>query len=394
MTTSPLPSLNRRLMPLYATAFLQSLVLFYAIEKLFMHTIGFNDAGIGVMAAAYLSVMLILETPSGILADRWSRKGVLVIAGFLLAISALLGGLSAEPYLYVVSALFWGAFYALYSGTYDTIIYDTVVEHTGSAEHYQRYYGRIKMIESIGLVISAVIGGLVAQHAGLPAAYFWTIPTALLSLLALARFREPTLHKHHMPNSIRQHTLEMFKAILGKRQILRLITVIIATFIVTEMLYEFSQLWFIALSVPAALFGIFFGAVLASTGAGGFVGGRLPRRPVTNFILLTFMLASSLCLAFVHNAFALVAAQIVLGTAGIAINILLMRDFHDTLPAHFRAGSSSAIGTISRIIIIPSALLFGVLSATHTVFASAWIIIVLVVIAIVFELKPIRPEVV
>src|SRR5262245_36735625 len=104
--------IGRRLAPLYVACFFLGFILWYAVEKLFMHHIGFNDAGIGVMVAAYSAVMLLCETPSGILADRWSRKGVLMLAAVLLAISGFLGGISTEPVLYVVSTMVWGVFYA------------------------------------------------------------------------------------------------------------------------------------------------------------------------------------------------------------------------------------------------------------------------------------------
>jgi hypothetical protein len=42
------------------------------IEKLFMTTIGFSPASVGVMAAVYAVVVPVLEVPSGVLADRWS----------------------------------------------------------------------------------------------------------------------------------------------------------------------------------------------------------------------------------------------------------------------------------------------------------------------------------
>ena len=67
----------RRLAPLYAASFLQNLALWVPIEKLFMTTIGFNAASIGAMAAVYAVVVPVLEVPSGVLADRWSRRGVL-----------------------------------------------------------------------------------------------------------------------------------------------------------------------------------------------------------------------------------------------------------------------------------------------------------------------------
>jgi hypothetical protein len=57
--------LNRRLGPLYAAVFFQNLALWVPIEKLFMTTIGFNAASVGVMASVYALVVPVLEVPSG-----------------------------------------------------------------------------------------------------------------------------------------------------------------------------------------------------------------------------------------------------------------------------------------------------------------------------------------
>ena len=65
-------------MPLQIASAL-SMVSFWApVEKLFLAGIGFDAAAIGLMAAVYAAVVPILEVPSGILADRWSRRGVLI----------------------------------------------------------------------------------------------------------------------------------------------------------------------------------------------------------------------------------------------------------------------------------------------------------------------------
>lgn len=73
-----------------------------------MLSIGFNTATIGVMLAALSIVMLVVETPSGILADRWSRKGVMVLGCLALLASALIGAFSFNEPVYILSTMFWG----------------------------------------------------------------------------------------------------------------------------------------------------------------------------------------------------------------------------------------------------------------------------------------------
>lgn len=187
-------ALLKRLIPLYVAIFCQGFVLWYATEKLFMTSIGFNSTTIGVMVALYSAIIILAETPSGILADRWSRKGVLVLAAIALAISGIIGGLSNSVPVFLISTCFWGVFFALYSGTYDSIIYDTLLEETKAANKFERYLGIMKFLDGFALVLGALLGGLVAQFIGLRETYLLTVPIALASAAALLFFREPKLH--------------------------------------------------------------------------------------------------------------------------------------------------------------------------------------------------------
>src|SRR3712207_1204006 len=89
-------AVRRRLRPLYVAVLLQGLALWVPVEKLFMTSIGFDAAGVGLMAAVYAAVVPLFEVPSGLLADRWSRRGVLVLGSVAAAVSVAVGGLSRD----------------------------------------------------------------------------------------------------------------------------------------------------------------------------------------------------------------------------------------------------------------------------------------------------------
>jgi MFS family permease len=141
-----LSTMRRRLLPLHVAVALQGFMLWLPIEKLFMTEIGFDAAAVGIMAAAYAAFVPIAEIPSGILADRWSRRGVLVVASTALALCALVGGLSHDVPTYIVAALVLGVHVAMYSGTMDSLVYDTVLEETGSSDDFERRIGRVRAV--------------------------------------------------------------------------------------------------------------------------------------------------------------------------------------------------------------------------------------------------------
>ena len=149
-TTPPLTarSIETRLRPLYATGFIHGFALWYSIEKLFMRSIGLNDYLITVATLVYIVVMMIANIPLGILADRWSRKGVLYLATCALIAASLICGLSHGLAMYAAGISVWGIFYAAYAGTYDSVIYDVVLEETDSPDSFERFYGRVQMYDS------------------------------------------------------------------------------------------------------------------------------------------------------------------------------------------------------------------------------------------------------
>jgi MFS family permease len=177
--TTPIQRLNRRLRPLYVSQFFLGFVIWYPIEKLFMREIGFDDAAVGL-----------IETPSGILADRWSRKGVLILAGVALLLNALVAGLSTDVATYIASAAILAVFFALNSGTVDSIVYDTVLEEIGDSNAFEERLGRIRVLGSVTSVAGALAGGVLAMVFEPRVTYFLTIPFMAISIAALFGFRE------------------------------------------------------------------------------------------------------------------------------------------------------------------------------------------------------------
>ena len=380
---NPRNRLALRLRPLYVAVFCMSFVLWYAIEKLFLRSIGFDDALIGVLFAVISTTILLAEIPAGVLADRWSRRGVLLLGVVVLAVATGIGALSNEPSAYFVSAILWALFFALYTGMCDSIIYDTILEEKVATKQFDYYLGKVRIMISAATVGGSLLGGIVGQFMGLRWTYWFTIPVVLVALVALVKLREPKLHKVSQSTALASHLVGTLKSLLRHRYTLWLVATLALVSALVYTVLEFTQLWSIALLAPIVLYGPINALHGAAGGIGGYIVGRvqLARRP-TMAITLAIVLVSSVGMA-VSRHLAVTVVAIALYCIGLfAVMIVFNRYLHDVVPSTVRAGASSIISTLSRIIIVPLSLGIGYLSSQTDIFHATWLIIGLTVVLV------------
>ena len=369
-------ALGRRLAPLYLSSFFGGLALWVPIEKLFMTQIGFTSASVGIMAAVYAVVVPVLEVPSGVLADRWSRRGVLILATMAVIISVLIGGFSQNVIAYIVAAAFLGVFFALQSGTLESIVYDTVLEETGDSEAFERTMGRVRLVESAALVASALAGGLIAQFAPLRATYFLTAPLLVLSALMLLWFREPQLHKTGERDSLRGQILATYRMVLGGGHLRAIVALTVVGALLMQGMLEFGPLWLVALLVPPFLYGPHWAGLTAALGLGGLLGAR-PwfTRHWTVRVLAVAVIACCVALVVSEHAVLVIGVQVALTLLVVAVSIPVMRRLHDTVPSTIRAGVASGVGTLTWLAFVPFAVAFGTVSHAAGLDRGAWLFV-------------------
>src|SRR5260370_42661943 len=149
--------------------YLKGFAPWYAIEKLFQHSIGFSDLEITMVTAVYISVMLTANIPMGVLAGRWSRTGVLYVATFAFIGSSTVIGLSHSFWVYAVGISLWGLFYACQRGTFTAIVYDVCLEIAETADHdYDRCSGLVQSCDFGGILAGALRRVVVVPFLNLP----------------------------------------------------------------------------------------------------------------------------------------------------------------------------------------------------------------------------------
>jgi MFS family permease len=384
-------TLARRLLPLQIGIGLQGLILWVPIEKLFMTQIGFDAAAVGAMAAAYAAVVPLLEVPSGILADRWSRRWVMILGCIALMASSLIGGLSHHVITYVIGAMVLGAYFAFSSGTVDSIVYDAVVEETGSNELYEKWIGRVRAVESGAFVLSALAGGALAQYTSTRLTYFVTVPLVGLAIIGFLRFDEPRLHQAAERLTLRRHIALTFRTMITQPAVLRVLLLAATAGLLSSAIFEFGPLWLVALAAPAVLYGPYWAALTSTLGIGGLVISklRLERRLMLALVIIV-SLATTLLLSWTHSLVVVVAAQVALALILTIVGIHASQLLHDAVPSSIRAGVSSGAGTMTWVLFLPFSLVFGWVARENGVNRSGFLMVGAVLLLAVLLVVSIR----
>jgi MFS family permease len=375
MPTPLLSPVNRRLAPLLLATFTGGIALWVPVEKLFLDEIGFTPATLGLMAACYAGVVPLLEIPSGILADRWSRRGVLVLGNLGALASVLVGGLSTNVTTYLVAAVLLGVYFAMQSGTVDAIVYDTLLEETGGSDAFERTLGRVQIVSSVALVLGALGGGALAAVASARFTYFATLPMLAVSTIALLAFREPTLHERAGATSLRRHIADTAASVRRRPQLLPIVGLLVSTSLLTQAVFEFGPLWLLDLHAGTGFYGIAWAMLMASLGIGGALAGRLHLdKPRARSLIGAVLVAASATLIVSASPLVVTLAQVVLATLAVAIGVTATRLLHDQIESSIRSSVSSGVGAATWIMFVPFALIFGVVTERIGIHAGGWLI--------------------
>ena len=351
---------------LYISNFLTGLVFWYAIEKLFMRSIGIDAIGISINAAVYLGITVLFDVPSGVLADRWRRTYTLFLAMVCLGLSDLILGTSHQFATYLIGTVFLSFFIVLTSGTFQAIMYDSLAE-IGQEKHYDRHQGRSYGLFLAGIGVSSFVGGYVAEHGGLRATYLMSIVPAVLNGILLLTVKEPQFHKGTFDAKFWDHIKGSVRVITTQPVVFHLALFLVVSGMLRFTQNEFGSLYYISLGLSAFYMGVANAGKWLSGALGQFIAPCVGRERA--FKLVPWFFVMSLVFSLINNVGSLAFFFLAAILYAVASN-QAEATMQGMIPSALRATTLSLTSFTTNVIMVPLSLVFGWVTQNYSIFRS------------------------
>nr|WP_319473212.1 MFS transporter [uncultured Sphaerochaeta sp.] len=266
---------------------MQNLILVYPVYPLLFSKAGLSLSQISLLLAIWSIPVILLEIPSGVLADRWSRRYLLIISGVLRTLCFTIW-LVLPPtfFVYALGFLAWGTAEALSSGAEEALLFDTL-KLEGRQEAFETIYGRGMGTASVAVALSCFTGGFVAQRFGFPIVLLVSVIASLSATGIVMGSNEVNLYKRRQE----QHTsLSLVKEALvhisKKRSHVFMVLLLIIPISLPGVLDEYDPLIASSYGVTTTFVGFWTGGRYLLESLGAFAAQYVSRKRAKVPVLL------------------------------------------------------------------------------------------------------------
>ncbi len=357
----------------YCINFFQSLIPAYVIERLFWQERGMDVQMVVYCEIIYAFTVVLLEIPSGILADYFGRKRLLVIDGALSAIEMILLLFANSFWMFAFALILSGIGKAFSSGSNNALLYDSLLIENKQSD-FEKILGRLTAIDFTGSVIAALSGGVLANYFGFEFNYFISFLSMVLAFLFSISLKEPPMvtKPESELTGVMQYTKQA--VLLFKMKPLVLIYCLSGAVLGACLIYldEFWQLVLEDIGIPVLFFGIVSALQLSFRIPGNLFAYKLKEKFGYKTILTAIIVINAIGYFVVfctRNVLCLIPMVIISMVAGIT-EPLITGYLHHQTESHIRATVESFSSLGLRFISMLVGLLFGFVSAWFSIFAG------------------------
>ena len=227
---------------------------FTPIMQLFYLDNNLTITKIAFLGVAWSIVRIILEVPSGMLADKWGRKKVFAISSLFAVFQIIMIIYASNYWHFIIASILSAVSYSFLSGTNTAIFYDTLKQLKKENE-FEKLWARQEIFIQIPLIIAFISSGFLYKFSPL-LPFQLSLVFLIGSLLVVLTFKEPEYYKPIEEVNVFTHFKQSMKFILDN-SFLRAILIFSVIFSIgSDLSYGYGQIYLKQLALPVVLFGI------------------------------------------------------------------------------------------------------------------------------------------
>lgn len=232
-------------------------VLFYQDNGMGMHEIF-------LLKAIYSVAIVVMEIPSGWMADIWGRKKTLILGGMLSSAGIFMYIFSFDFWAFAIAEIILGVGHSFVSGADSAMLFDSL-KAKNKSDQYVKQEGRITSAGNFAEAIAGIAGGFLAAIS-LRTPFYFQFGVSLIAIPAALTLVEPKILTTEQNHSIKK-LVKNIKITFTQNQNLRIAILLSAvTGTATLTFAWFVQPFFKAINLPVEMFGIFWTALNLTVG--------------------------------------------------------------------------------------------------------------------------------
>jgi len=366
------PKFKSFLRNFYLSAFFYDFVFAYAVYNILFNIKGLSIFQISLLLIWWSATTVILEVPSGALADYWSRRNLLIISPLIKSLCFVSWFLAdGNFYLYALGLLFWTIGSTMRSGTEEAFLYDSLIKFKKQKD-YEKILGRKKVYLTLAIGISSLLGGIIANY-NLDLVLLATIIPILLSSLFAVFLIDPPKQKSTEEIKYLEYIKVAIQEIKSNRILRYLFIYLTLLLSVFGGLEEFDQIYYKLVSLPLFMFGV---VSFASSGLSSLVSWSAYKfKNIKSIIYLTPLLTSIMFVLIGSKPILVMISVLVLSFVVIIPTEVLLEG---KLQREIKSNSRATVISIKTMILELLAIVvyFGVgLISKYSIFQNAYIFI-------------------
>ncbi|HXV94313.1 MAG TPA: MFS transporter [Pseudonocardia sp.] len=360
---------------------LSDVVPLYPLYALLFADAGMSVGQISALFAIWSIVGILAEVPCGALADRFSRRGALVVAGLVEAAAFALWIVFPGFGGFAAGFVLWGLGGALASGALEALVYDGLAA-AGAESRFAHLNGRITAAGLLAQIPAGLAATALFALGGYGLVVWASVACCLATAVLASRLPEPPRHPGEEGDDGDDlgylATLRLGLSETAARPALAAAVLVVAALGGVDAVEEYfplltADLGFATAAVPVAMI-----VISVAGAAGAALGGAASRLPVSALGVLLAVAAGALAVAgLVRHPAALAGIAVFYGVLRLVLVVVQAR-LQERIRSSARATVTSVAGFGTEIVGLA---MLGVWTAGGAVLVAGVVLVLAVALA-------------